>query len=111
MLALGRGLMSLPRLLMVDEPFLGLAPQVIDQMQAVFEKLKSEGMAILFIEQNVRLALSMASRGYILESGRLAIEGRAATLLGQSRSAAHLPRQLNRRPRTIRLLRGRRLGV
>jgi branched-chain amino acid transport system ATP-binding protein len=81
MLALGRGLMSLPRLLMVDEPFLGLAPQVIDQMQAVFEKLKSEGMAILFIEQNVRLALSMASRGYILESGRLAVEGQASTLL------------------------------
>ena len=81
MLALGRGLMSLPRLLMVDEPFLGLAPQVIEQMQAVFETLKSEGMAILFIEQNVRLALSMASRGYILESGRLAIEGQAASLL------------------------------
>ena len=72
MLALGRGLMSLPRLLMVDEPFLGLAPQVMEQMKAVFETLKSEGMAILFIEQNVRLALSMASRGYILESGRLA---------------------------------------
>ena len=81
MLALGRGLMSLPRLLMVDEPFLGLAPQVIEQMQAVFETLKSEGMAILFIEQNVRLALSMASRGYILESGRLAVEGQAASLV------------------------------
>ena len=81
MLALGRGLMSLPRLLMVDEPFLGLAPQVIEQMQAVFETLKSEGMAILFIEQNVRLALSMASRGYILESGRLAVEGPAASLV------------------------------
>ena len=61
MLALGRGLMSLPRLLMVDEPFLGLAPQVMEQMKAVFETLKSEGMAILFIEQNVRLALSMAA--------------------------------------------------
>jgi branched-chain amino acid transport system ATP-binding protein len=81
MLALGRGLMSLPRLLMVDEPFLGLAPQVIEQMQGVFEKLKSEGMAILFIEQNVRLALSMASRGYILESGRLAVEGQASSLV------------------------------
>jgi branched-chain amino acid transport system ATP-binding protein len=81
MLALGRGLMSLPRLLMVDEPFLGLAPQVMEQMKAVFEALKAEGMAILFIEQNVRLALSMASRGYILESGRMAIEGPAATLI------------------------------
>jgi branched-chain amino acid transport system ATP-binding protein len=81
MLALGRGLMSLPRLLMVDEPFLGLAPQVMEQMKAVFETLKAEGMAILFIEQNVRLALSMASRGYILESGRLAIAGPASELI------------------------------
>src|SRR5882757_2631615 len=53
MLAIARGLMALPRLLMVDEPFLGLAPQVMQQMQAVFETLKGEGMAILFIEQNV----------------------------------------------------------
>jgi branched-chain amino acid transport system ATP-binding protein len=81
MLALGRGLMSLPRLLMVDEPFLGLAPQVMEQMRLVFERLKSEGMAILFIEQNVRLALSMSSRGYILESGRLAVEGPSASLV------------------------------
>ena len=81
MLAVGRGLMALPRLLMVDEPFLGLAPQVVEQMKTVFEVLKAEGMAILFIEQNVQLALSMAGRGYILESGRLAIEGPAATLV------------------------------
>jgi branched-chain amino acid transport system ATP-binding protein len=66
---------------MLDEPFLGLAPQVIEQMKAVFESLKAEGMAILFIEQNVRLALSMASRGYILESGRLAVEGQASSLV------------------------------
>jgi branched-chain amino acid transport system ATP-binding protein len=81
MLAIGRGLMALPRLLMVDEPFLGLAPQVAQQLQSVFETLKSEGMAILFIEQNVRLALSMAGRGYILEGGRLAIAGPADTLV------------------------------
>ena len=81
MLAVGRGLMALPRLLMVDEPFLGLAPQVMEQMKLVFEALKAEGMAILFIEQNVRLALSMAGRGYILESGRVAIEGTAASLI------------------------------
>jgi branched-chain amino acid transport system ATP-binding protein len=81
MLALGRGLMSLPRLLMVDEPFLGLAPQVMEQMQRVFETLREQGMAILFIEQNVRLALSIASRGYILESGRLAVEGPATALV------------------------------
>jgi branched-chain amino acid transport system ATP-binding protein len=81
MLALGRGLMALPRLLMVDEPFLGLAPQVMEQMRAVFATLKAEGMAILFIEQNVRLALAMAARGYILESGRLAVAGPSASLI------------------------------
>jgi branched-chain amino acid transport system ATP-binding protein len=81
MLALGRGLMALPRLLMVDEPFLGLAPRVVAQMKSVFGALAAEGLAILFIEQNVRLALSLAGRGYILESGRLAIAGDAATLI------------------------------
>jgi branched-chain amino acid transport system ATP-binding protein len=81
MLALGRGLMSLPRLLMVDEPFLGLAPQVMEQMKAVFDRLKSEGMAILLIEQNVRLALSMSNRGYVLESGRVAAAGASAELV------------------------------
>jgi branched-chain amino acid transport system ATP-binding protein len=81
MLALGRGLMALPRLLMVDEPFLGLAPQVMEQMKGVFDTLKREGMAILFIEQNVRLALAMAGRGYILESGRLAIAGPSPELV------------------------------
>jgi hypothetical protein len=75
-LALGRGLMALPRLLIVDEPFLGLAPRVVEQMKSVFEALQAEGIAILFIEQNVRLALSIAGRGYILESGRLARHAR-----------------------------------
>jgi branched-chain amino acid transport system ATP-binding protein len=81
MLALGRGLMSLPRLLMVDEPFLGLAPQIMEHMKAVFDRLKSDGMAILLIEQNVRLALSMSNRGYVLESGRLAASGPSAELI------------------------------
>jgi len=65
----------------VDEPFLGLAPRVVEQMKLAFQALQREGIAILFIEQNVRLALSMAGRGYVLESGRLAIEGDATTLI------------------------------
>jgi branched-chain amino acid transport system ATP-binding protein len=81
MLAIGRGLMSGPRLLMVDEPFLGLAPQVIAQMRDIFAAIAREGIAILFIEQNARLALSIAARGYILESGRLAAQGSAKGLL------------------------------
>jgi branched-chain amino acid transport system ATP-binding protein len=84
MLALGRGLMALPRLLMVDEPFLGLAPQMMELLQRTFDRLKAEGMAILIIEQKVRLALSMSSRGYILESGRLAAEGPSAELIGSA---------------------------
>ncbi len=73
-----------PRLLERENqlaPFLGLAPGVVEQMKSVFQALQAEGIAILFIEQNVRLALSMAGRGYILESGRLAIEGEAPTLI------------------------------
>jgi branched-chain amino acid transport system ATP-binding protein len=75
MLAIGRGLMGMPKLLMVDEPFLGLAPLVIEDLKLIFKKIAARGISILFVEQNVRLALSMANRGYILESGRLIIDG------------------------------------
>ena len=75
MLAIGRGLMGMPKLLMVDEPFLGLAPLVIEDLKLIFKKIATRGISILFVEQNVRLALSMAQRGYVLESGRLIIEG------------------------------------
>ncbi|MGI9406954.1 MAG: ABC transporter ATP-binding protein [Hyphomicrobiaceae bacterium] len=80
MLALARGLMAKPQLLMVDEPFLGLAPMVVEQMKEAFETIRSTDIAILFIEQNVRLALSMADRGYVLESGRLAVSGPSGEL-------------------------------
>jgi branched-chain amino acid transport system ATP-binding protein len=75
MLAIGRGLMGMPKLLMVDEPFLGLAPLVIEDLKLIFKKIAARGVSILFVEQNVRLALSMAQRGYVLESGRLIIDG------------------------------------
>ena len=75
MLAIGRGLMGMPKLLMVDEPFLGLAPLVIEDLKLIFKKIAARGISILFVEQNVILALSMAQRGYVLESGRLIIEG------------------------------------
>ena len=81
MLALGRGLMSRPRLLMVDEPFLGLAPAIVQEMKDVFERINADGVSILFIEQNVQVALDMSTRGYILESGRLALAGASAELL------------------------------
>ena len=81
MLAIGRGLMGMPKLLMVDEPFLGLAPLVIEDLKLIFKKIAERGIAILFVEQNVRLALSMANRGYILESGRLVIDGASKNLV------------------------------
>jgi branched-chain amino acid transport system ATP-binding protein len=81
MLAIARGLMGLPRLLMVDEPFLGLSPLVMQDLIGIFRNIADEGISILFVEQNVRLALSMADRGYVLESGRLVIAGNATDLV------------------------------
>ena len=81
MLAIARGLMGLPKLLMIDEPFLGLSPMVVKDMIGIFKNIVSEGISILFVEQNVRLALSMADRGYVLESGRLVIAGDSVDLV------------------------------
>ena len=81
MLAIARGMMGLPKLLMVDEPFLGLSPMVMKDLTKIFKNIVSEGISILFVEQNVRLALSMADRGYVLESGRLVIDGKSSELI------------------------------
>jgi len=81
MLAIARGMMGLPKLLMVDEPFLGLSPMVMKDLIKIFKNIVQEGISILFVEQNVRLALSMADRGYVLESGRLVIDGKSEDLV------------------------------
>ena len=81
MLAIARGMMGLPKLLMVDEPFLGLSPMVMKDLIKIFKNIVQEGISILFVEQNVRLALSMADRGYVLESGRLVIHGNSEELI------------------------------
>ena len=81
MLAIARGMMGLPKLLMVDEPFLGLSPMVMKDLIKIFKNIVKEGISILFVEQNVRLALSMADRGYVLESGRLVIHGNSEDLI------------------------------
>jgi branched-chain amino acid transport system ATP-binding protein len=81
MVAIARGLMARPRLLMIDEPFLGLAPRVVQEIGTVIRRIHAEGVAVLFVEQNVELALTLAHRGYVLESGRRILDGPSAELL------------------------------
>ena len=81
MVAIARGLMSGPRLLMMDEPFLGLAPRIVDQIIEIIRRINGEGIAVLFNEQNVHLSFSNAHRGYLLESGRIVLEGSGLAML------------------------------
>lgn len=75
MLAIGRGLMGKPKLLLMDEPSLGLAPIVVEQLGKVIKNINQSGVAILLVEQNVHLALEVASKGYALQVGRVVLEG------------------------------------
>ena len=80
MLALGRALMSQPRLLMLDEPSLGLAPRIVRDIFRIIAELAKTGVSILLVEQNARAALQVADRGYVLETGEIVLEGAAAEL-------------------------------
>jgi branched-chain amino acid transport system ATP-binding protein len=84
MVAIARGLMARPRLLMIDEPFLGLAPRIVAEIVETLERIRAEGVTVVFVEQNVELALRLADRGYVLESGRTILDGPAAELLGSA---------------------------
>ena len=81
MLAIARGLMSRPRLLMLDEPSLGLAPILVREVFRIIRQINAEGVTVLLVEQNVRQALEIAHRGYVLETGRIARAGSASDLL------------------------------
>ena len=78
MLAIGRALMARPRLLLMDEPSLGLAPVVVDEVFDVIEAVRGEGVGVLLVEQNVQRALDVSSRAYLLAEGRVVMEGDAA---------------------------------
>jgi branched-chain amino acid transport system ATP-binding protein len=81
MVAIGRGLMSNPEILMLDEPSLGLAPILVDEVLDTVGRLKKEGITILLVEQNVREALGLADRGYVMQTGRIVAEGSGRELL------------------------------
>ena len=81
MLAMGRALMSKPELLMLDEPSMGLSPILVDQIFDIVKELNKQGTTILLVEQNAQMALSVADRGYVLETGKVALSGTGKELL------------------------------
>ncbi len=81
MLAMGRALMSRPRLVMMDEPSTGLAPLVVRDIFRVITRLREAGNTVLLVEQNARAALAIADRGYVLETGKIIVQGQAEDLL------------------------------
>jgi len=85
MLALGRALMGKPRLLMLDEPSLGLAPRIVREIMHIVADLRKTGVSILLVEQNARAALQVADYGYVLETGEIALEGQSSSLAGNPR--------------------------
>ena len=91
MLAVGRALMTEPRLLMLDEPSIGLAPLIVQEILRVVGQLKADGLTIILVEQNARLALTVADRGYVLEVGRIVLDGPSQSLASDPRlSQAYL---------------------
>lgn len=82
MLAIGRGLMARPRLMMFDEPSLGLAPILVKEIFNVIKKIREEGTTVLIVEQNVKQTLSISDRAYVLENGRIVLEGTGQDMLG-----------------------------
>ena len=81
MVAMGRALMSRPRLLLMDEPSMGLSPALVQQNFQIIKAIHASGVAVLMVEQNATMALSIADRGYVLSTGEIVLEGAAADLL------------------------------
>ncbi|HKA34291.1 MAG TPA: ABC transporter ATP-binding protein [Candidatus Binatia bacterium] len=85
MLAIGRGLMARPKMLLLDEPSMGLAPILVEQIFAIVQAINKEGVTVLLVEQNAAMALAICHRGYVLETGKIILEGTAAELSGNDR--------------------------
>jgi branched-chain amino acid transport system ATP-binding protein len=81
MLAIGRAMMTKPKLIMMDEPSMGLAPILVQQIFEIIQELNASGTTILLVEQNAQIALKIADRGYVLETGRIVLDGKASELL------------------------------
>lgn len=80
MLAIARAMMARPRLLLLDEPSMGLAPMLVNQIFSIIRDINAQGTTILLVEQNARMALSVASRGYVLQTGQIVLSGTAKEL-------------------------------
>ncbi len=81
MLAIGRALMARPKLLLLDEPSMGLAPLIVENIFRIIQDINSQGTTVLLVEQNANLALSIADKGYVMETGRIVLSDTAAALL------------------------------
>ena len=82
MLAIGRALMVRPKLLLLDEPSMGLAPKIVEQILETIASVNKSGVTVLLVEQNAAMALAISDRGYVLETGQVILEGRASDLAG-----------------------------
>ena len=85
MLATGRALMTNPKILLMDEPSMGLSPLLVSEIFSIIKELQKAGITILLVEQNAKMALSIADRAYVLENGKITISGQAAEMLNDER--------------------------
>ena len=110
MVAMGRALMSRPKLLLMDEPSMGLAPILVERNFEIIKQVHESGVAILVVEQNANVSLSIADRGYVLSTGRLVLEGKAADAARGRGAAEGVPWPLGTcaRPRSTAAARGSR---
>ena len=88
MLAIGRAVMSKPKLLLLDEPSLGLAPLIVEQIFEIIQKINENGTTVLLVEQNANLALTVTNRGYVMETGHITMEGNSKDLIADERIRA-----------------------